>query len=74
MAKNPIESDFQSSKIAARPFCEKFQNQKNVAYSSEMAKNVSESEFWLSKMAAKLQNRLHIDPLTFKKLPYSDST
>ena len=47
MAKNAIESDFRSSKMASRhPFCE----EKKVAYWSEMLRNAIKSDFRSSKM------------------------
>ena len=48
MARNVIESDFRSSKMATGSH---FVNKK-VAYWSEMARNVIESDFWSSTMAA----------------------
>ena len=50
MARNAIESDFRSSKMAVGGH---FVIQiKKAAYSSEMARNAIESDFWSSKMAA----------------------
>ena len=61
MARNAIESDFRSSKMAQkgipkwRPaaILEKKFKKKRVAYWSEMARNAIESDFRSSKMAQK---------------------
>ena len=53
MARNVIESDFRSSKMAAGGHFVKQKLKKiKVAYWSEMARNVIESDFRSSKMAA----------------------
>ena len=50
MARNAIESEFQTSKMAdGSHFVNKFK--KKVAYRSEMARNAIQSEFRTSKMA-----------------------
>ena len=50
MARNAIESEFRTSKMAdGSHFVNKFQKNK-VAYRSEMARNAIESEFRTSKM------------------------
>ena len=51
MAKNAIEKDFRSSKMAAgRHFVKQNLKKKKVAYLSEMARNAIESDFRSSKM------------------------
>ena len=51
MARNAIESDFQSSKMAAGGHFVK-NYKKRVAYESKMARNALESDFQPTKMAA----------------------
>ena len=52
MARNAIESDFRTSKMAAGGhFVKKIKNNNLVLYGSEMARNAIESEFRTSKMA-----------------------
>ena len=51
MARNAIESEFRTSKMAdSSQFCQNFQKKK-VAYLSKMARNVIEIEFRTSNMA-----------------------
>ena len=49
MARNAIESEFRTSKMADGSHFVKFK--KKVAYRSEMARNAIESNFWSSKVA-----------------------
>ena len=51
MARNVIESDFRTSKMADGILLKKFKKHK-VLYRSEMARNAIESEFRTSKMGA----------------------
>ena len=52
MARNAIESEFLTSKMAdGSRFVKKFQTNK-VAYRSEMARNAIKNEFRISKMGA----------------------
>ena len=52
MARNAIESEFRTSKMAAGShFVKKIPKKIKVAYRSEMARNAMESEFLTSKMA-----------------------
>ena len=53
MARNTIESDFRSSKMAAGGhFVPKIKQNTKIAYWSEMVRNTIESDFRSSKMAA----------------------
>ena len=55
MARNAIECDFRSSKIATGGhFAKKINIYIKVAYRSEIARNAIETEFQLSKMATRL--------------------
>ena len=53
MARNAIESDFRSSKMAAfGHFVKKIQNKLRMSIDGKMARNAIESDFRSSKMAA----------------------
>ena len=52
MARNAIESDFRSSKMAAGGHFVKNVKKRKVAYWSNMARNAIKSDFRSSKMAA----------------------
>ena len=52
MARNAIESEFQTSKMADSSHFVKIKKQIKVAYKSEMTRNSINSEFRTSKMAA----------------------
>ena len=52
MARNAIESDFRSSKMAAGSYFVKKSKKRKAAYLSEMAINAIKSDFRSSKMAA----------------------
>ena len=52
MARNAIESDFRSSKMAAGGHLEKKIKKRKVDFWSEMASNAIKSDFRSSKMAA----------------------
>ena len=52
MARNAIESEFRTSKMAdGSHFVKNFSKKNKVVYRSEMARNAIESEFRTSKMA-----------------------
>ena len=52
MARNAIESEFRTSKMADGSHYVKNLKTIKVAYRSEMARNAIESEFWTSKISA----------------------
>ena len=52
MARNAIESEFRTSKMADGSHFVKHFPKNKVAYRSEMARNAIESEFRISKMGA----------------------
>ena len=51
MARNAIESEFRTSKMADGSHLSKISKKNKLAYRSEMARNSIESEFRTSKMA-----------------------
>ena len=59
MARNAIESEFRTSKMAAGGHFDKHLKKKVVPYRSEMARNAIESDFRTSKMAAHFVRKIH---------------